>query len=173
MTGDVERHLAIERPPGAGSGDDAIRVIGLGLAGRRDEARRTLFELTQASRIAAFRSWSDFLMAWLDRRPGDMLAGVSAVAHLKIMEDPEAIFQQGWLLCDAGEREQGLAYLQRAVAKSYFVAPTLARASSFDAMRREPAFQTLLAEAEAGRQRALAAFRNAGGERLLGPAVAA
>ena len=107
-------------------------------------------------------------MAWLDRRPADMLAGVSALSALKIQDDPEAIFQEGWLLCDVGEHEEGLGYLQRAVAKGYFVAPTLSGSRHFDALRSDPAFQALLAEAEAGRQHALAAFREAGGERLLG-----
>jgi hypothetical protein len=58
--------------------------------------------------------------------------------------------------------------LQRAVAKGYFVAPTLSSLPHFDALRDDPAFQALLADAEAGRQRALLAFREAGGERLLG-----
>ena len=93
---------------------------------------------------------------------------MSALSTLKIQDDPEAIFQEGWLLCDVGEHEQGLAYLQRAVAKGYFVAPTLAGSRQFDALRNDPAFQALLADAEAGRQQALAAFREAGGERLLG-----
>jgi hypothetical protein len=44
----------------------------------------------------------------------------------------------------------------------------LTRSRQFDALRGHPAFQALLAEAEAGRERALAAFREAGGERLLG-----
>jgi hypothetical protein len=54
------------------------------------------------------------------------------------------------------------------VAKGYFVSPTLASRRQFDALRGDPAFQTLLEEAEAGRRRALAAFREAGGARLLG-----
>ena len=87
---------------------------------------------------------------------------------LKIREDPEAMFQAGWLLCDVGELEEGLAYLRRAVAKGYFVAPTLASRPQFDALRNDPAFIALLNEADAGRQRALAAFRDAGGERLVG-----
>ncbi len=70
------------------------------------------------------------------------------------------------LLCDVGEHVRGLEYLQRAVARGYFVA-TLARWPQFDALRGEPAFRTLLAEAEAGRQQALDAFREAGGELLL------
>jgi tetratricopeptide (TPR) repeat protein len=168
MTGDIERLLAAERPSVAGSGDQGIRVIGLGLAGRRDEARQALLEMRKAPNIAAFQSWTEYLMAWLDRRPADMLVKMSSLSALKIMDDPEAVFQEGWLLCDAGEHERGLGYLQRAVAKGYSVAPTLAGSRAFDALRGDPAFQQLLADAEAGRQRALAAFREAGGQRLLG-----
>jgi hypothetical protein len=57
--------------------------------------------------------------------------------------------------------------LQRGVARGYFAAPTLTLWPQFDALRDVPAFQTLLADAEAGRQRALAAFREAGGGVLL------
>jgi serine/threonine protein kinase/tetratricopeptide (TPR) repeat protein len=167
MTGDVERLLALERPA-AGSGDNVIRVIGLGLAGRLDEARRMLVDLRQASPIPAFQSYTDTLLAWLERRPVDMYASVSALGGLKIREDPEAIFQEGWLFCDAGEHERGLPQLRRAVAKGYSVVPTLSRSRSFDALRGNGAFQELLTEAEAGRQQALAAFREHGGERLLG-----
>ena len=95
-------------------------------------------------------------------------AGLGA---LKIQDDPEAIFQEGWMLCDVGEHERGLADLERAVAKGYFVAPTLTARPQFDPLRGEPRFQALLADAEAGRARALAAFRDAGGERLLGAAA--
>ena len=38
MTGDIERLLAVERPSDALRSDDVIRVIGLGLAARYDEA---------------------------------------------------------------------------------------------------------------------------------------
>jgi TolB-like protein len=169
MTGDIERLLGVERPLLVAGGDNGIRVIGLGLAGRRAEARRALLDMREASRIPAFQAWTEYLMAWLDRRPADMDGSISALSALKIQDDPEAIFQEGWLLCDAGEHERGLGHLRRAVAKGYFVVPTLSGSRHFDALRTDPAFQELLAEAEAGRQRALAAFREAGGERLLGP----
>jgi hypothetical protein len=148
--------------------DDGIRVSGLGLAGRRDEARQVLLDMRRTPRIATFHTWTDYLMAWLDRRPSDMVAIISSVSALKIQDDPEAIFQEGWLLCDAGDRERGLDHLRRAIAKGYFVAPTLSSSPAFDALRNDPAFQAILADAEAGRARALAAFREAGGERLLG-----
>jgi eukaryotic-like serine/threonine-protein kinase len=168
MTGEIERLIAFKRDLVVAGADDGIRVIGLGLAGRRDEARGALLEMSRGSRIPAFQSWSEYLMAWLDRRPADMLRYMSSISVLKIMDDPEAIFQEGWQLCDVGEYERGLDRVRRAVAKGYFVAATLAGSRHFDALRGDPAFQAVLAEAEAGRQLALAAFREAGGERLLG-----
>jgi hypothetical protein len=107
-------------------------------------------------------------MAWLDRRPSDMVSALSALSSLKVQDDPEAIFQEGWLLCEAGEHPLGLDYLKRAVAKGYFVYPTLAGSAAFDPLRGNPAFQEVLAQAENNRERARAAFRAAGGERLLG-----
>ena len=98
------------------------------------------------------------------------------------MDDPEAIFQEGWLLCDVGEHELGLARLQRAVAKGYFVAPTLARRPPVRrAARRSRASRTLLARAEAGprsarwprsarRRRAAARPLNAAHREDAGPA---
>jgi eukaryotic-like serine/threonine-protein kinase len=169
MAGDIDRILSVERPGSFPGGDQGIRVIGLGLAGRRDEARRTLLDMCKAPpRVTAFKAWTDSLMAWLDYRPADMFVGLSALNGLKIQDDPEAIFQEGWLLCDVGEHEQGLDHLRRAVAKGYSVAPTLSGGRAFHALRSDPRFQALLLEAESGRQQALAAFRDAGGERLLG-----
>ena len=170
MTGDFERLLAVEPPPLGTGGDGWIqaRVTGLGLTGRRDESRHLLAEMRQVPRVTAFQAWGDFLMAWLDRSPTDMLAGLSDLGPLKLHDDPEFVFRVGWLLCDVGEHEQGLLYLRRALTKAYFVAPTLSASRSFDPLRSDSRFQAILAEAEVGRQQALAAFREAGGERLLG-----
>src|SRR5258708_26731841 len=123
--------------------------------------------MRQGRRTPAFLSWIECLEAWLDRRTADMLAAVSVFSGLKIMDDPEAVFQMGWLFCDVGEQERGLDYLRRAVEKGYFVAPTLSGRPQFDALRGDPAFREVLARALAGREQALAAFREAGGERVL------
>ena len=169
MTGDLERLLTIEPSLVVAGADDGIRVIGLGLAGRRDEARRALEAMRRTMRIATFNSWAEYLMAWIDKRAEDMWSNnMAALGGLKIRDDPEAIFQEGWLLCDVGAHPQGLPYLRRAVEKGYFAAPTLSGSRHFDALRSDPGFQEVLALAEAGRERALAAFREAGGERLLG-----
>jgi eukaryotic-like serine/threonine-protein kinase len=168
MIGDVDRLIALDQPAVIAGGDDGIKVIALGMAARRDQARERLTVMRQSSRIPTFQSWTDHLLAWLDRRREDMIVGISSLGTLKIWDDPEAMFQEGWLLCDVGEYELGLGYLQRAVAKGYFPTATLARSPQFDALRGTPAFDTLLAESESGRRRALAAFRAAGGELLLG-----
>ena len=168
MSGDIERLLTLKRPWSVGSGDHVIKVIGLGLAGRRDEARQGLAGLRQASQLPSLLSYTNALEAWLDRRPADMYVGVAELQGLKIMEDPEAIFQEGWLFCDVGEYERGLSQLRLAVDKGYCVVPALERGRAFDAVRAEPAFRELLAVAEAGRDAALRAFHESGGERLLG-----
>jgi TolB-like protein/predicted Ser/Thr protein kinase len=168
MTGDIDRLLAIEPPRIVAGADDGIHVIGLGLAGRRDEARERLDRMRLASRIPLFEAWIEYLSAWLDRRPREMEIRLAMFDTLKIRDDPEAIFQEGWLLCDVGEDERGLDYLQRAVAKGYFPASTLASRSQFDALRGSRPFGLLLEEATDGRARALDAFRAAGGEGLIG-----
>jgi eukaryotic-like serine/threonine-protein kinase len=169
MTGDIDRLLTLEPPRIVAGADDGIHVIGLGLAGRRDEARTRLERMRHASRIPLFAAWIDYLAAWLDRRPNEMEIRLTMFETLRIREDPEAIFQEGWLLCDVGDYQAGLEYLQRAVAKGYFPVATLASRPQFEALRGSEPFDTLLKRAHEGRERALAAFRQAGGGRLIGP----
>ena len=168
MTCDIERLLGVEPPPLGRGGDEGIRAIGLGLSGRREEARQLLLAIRSASRLPLFEAWIDYLLTWIEGRGSGLLVNLAGFRGFKIMDDPEAIFQQGWLLCDAGDYERGLSHLQRSVRIGYYVSPTLRTAPAFDAMRGDPVFQALVAEAEAGRLEALATFREAGGERLLG-----
>jgi serine/threonine protein kinase/tetratricopeptide (TPR) repeat protein len=168
MTGDIDRLLGIEPARLVAGADDGIRVIGLGLAGRRDEARQKLAQMRQLSRIPAFESWIEYLTAWLDRRRGDLAGRMSIFRHLKIQEDPEAVFQEGWLLCDLGDNKAGLEFLRRAIEKRYWAVDTLMNSRAFDGLRNHAEFETLVAQAKTGREGALLVYRNAGGERLLG-----
>ncbi len=168
LKGDVDQLLAANTTDKVhGGGDDGIRIIGLGFAGRRDDARQMLERLAQNPPSQTFRAWTAHLGAWLDRRVDDMITTVAIFEPLKIYDDPEALFQEGWMFCDVGDHQRGLKYMQQAVAGGYFPAATLAEQPHFDALRDQPAFQTLLADAEAGRRVALDAFRAAGGDRLL------
>ncbi len=167
MTGDLQQLLAVDRSQ-SGGGDEGIRIMGLGLAGRREEARQLLAVARETLQLPAFQAWTDFLLAWLEHRPDDMRAHRSRFSAFRIQHDPEAIFLEGWLSCDVGAHDTGLTSLQRAIARGYSPAPTLAHRPQFDGLRSSPAFVALQADAEAGRRRALVAFREAGGERLLG-----
>lgn len=168
MMGEVDRLVDVNAPHVLAGADDGIRVIGLGLSGRRDEARALLDDMRRVNRIPAFQSWAGYLDAWLDRRAAGMVIIDPSLGPLKIQEDPEAIFQEGWLLCDVGELEQGLQHMQRAVAKGYYPLATLSARPQFDPLRDSPDFRRLLDDAAAGRGRALEEFRAAGGTRLLG-----
>ena len=167
MAGDLENLKAVEPSPFVAGADEGIRVIALGLAGRREEARQALVRMRRAH-IPAFQSWSEFLLAWLERRTPDMLRRTTTWDGLTIREDPEAIFQEGRFFCDVGEYRLGLDLVRRAVTKGYWVVSTLERSREFDSLRGDPEFTAILAEATAGRERAADAFRNEGGERLLG-----
>jgi hypothetical protein len=98
-----------------------------------------------------------------------MTEEVSKLTQLAIFEDPEAIFQEGWLLCDVGAHDKGMPFLERGIDRGYLASPVCeARA----AIRSAPA-ERRRSSRLAGRRsppvaRALDAFRGAGGERLLG-----
>ena len=168
LAGDLDRMPATDVPAVDPGADEGIRVIALGLAGRREEARARLQAMQRVQTIPLFQLWIAHLTAWLDGKREELRSGLPGLGSVKIQEDPEAIFQEGWLLCDVGEYEAGLRELQRGVAGGYYAWPTLVRSRQFDPLRGTPAFEALVAQAEAGRQRALDAFHEAGGDRLLG-----
>jgi eukaryotic-like serine/threonine-protein kinase len=149
-----------------GGGDDGIRVIALNFAGRFDEARESLARMKQMPN-ETFQLWMRHLTHWVDRDVAGMLSALEVFGPLKIFEDPEAIFQEGWMLCELGQHARGIEFMQQAVARGYFPGATLARWQQFDPVRNDPAFQALVAQVDAGRQRAYDAFREAGGDRLL------
>lgn len=124
--------------------------------------------MRQVSRIPAFQSWIEYLTAWLERRREDMDGRISVFRHLKIQDDPEALFQEGWLLCDVGDHDTGLEFVHRAIEKHYWLVDTLANSRQFDPLRSHPVFQALIAKAQQGRDQAHAMYRQAGGHQLLG-----
>ena len=93
-------------------------------------------------------------MAWLDRRIDDMLSGYDTLAGLKIVEDPEAIFQEGWLLCDAGAPSRA-STASSAPSTRATSPPTRSRTRARSTRCVTTArFTALVARAEAGRRRA-------------------
>jgi serine/threonine protein kinase/tetratricopeptide (TPR) repeat protein len=167
LAGEFERLLQMDQTVTIAGADDVIRVVALGLMDRRDDALVLIESISDKHRIPAFHVWIRHLRSWLARRGPEMFADVADLKSLTILDDPEAIFQEGWMLCDVGDYARGLGELRRAVDLSYFAAPALERARQFDALRSDPAFQRVLEDARAGRDRARDVFRAAGGARLL------
>jgi len=168
LSGDLDRMLATPLNADATGADDGIRVIAMGLHGRREEAKAALARMADEPKIPLFRTWANHLDAWLDRRVPQMLEEINKLTQLSIFEDPEAIFQEGWLLCDAGAHEKGMTFLEKGIERGYLAAPVLRRAPQFDPLRGTPAFESLLADATALHLHARDAFCAAGGGRLLG-----
>ena len=121
----------------------------------------------QITSIPTFQLWTDYLMAWLDRRVEDMLTKMSTSASSGSWTTLRRSFRRPGSSA-MWRAHPGSPQLERAVAHGYFPAATLSGRPQFEALRGDPAFQKILKDAEAGRARALAAFREAGGERLLG-----
>jgi len=72
------------------------------------------------------------------------------------------------VLFRTGQVERGLELLESAVTGGFNAATALADEPSYDPVRGQPRFETLRDQADARRAEALAAYRAAGGERLLG-----
>jgi hypothetical protein len=99
-----------------------------------------------------------------------MLSEVSRPAvfkHLDGAYDPEEIFFVGTQAARLGMTE-ATEILGRAVDAGYAARDALAGHPWMDAFRAQPGFADVLRRASEARSRALAAFREAGGEMLLG-----
>jgi hypothetical protein len=102
-----------------------------------------------------------------------MATSRDAIANLRIVDDPEACFQEGLLFCDVGVPERGFEHLRQAVDKEYFQVEALTSSPLLDEVRGDPRYKELLARSAEGRLRAMEVFRERGGERILGPKAAA
>jgi len=87
---------------------------------------------------------------------------------LAAFHDPEASFMYSLILFRTGQAERGLELLESAVAGGFNATTAMAEETSFDPVRGDSRFETLREQASARRTEALAAYRSAGGERLLG-----
>jgi serine/threonine protein kinase/tetratricopeptide (TPR) repeat protein len=168
LNGEYEQLLSMTPESSVTSGANVAHVEVLVLMGRREEALKLLQSFETETGIAAFRGWMVFLRAWIERNVQEMVSARDGMSFLKIVEDPEALFQEGWAFCEVGHPERGLDALRRALAKGYFAADALQRNPLFDGVRGDPRFQEILAAAIAGRDQALRLFRDRRGERLLG-----
>jgi TolB-like protein len=150
--------------------DDAIRDVSISalvLLGRQDEALAISREIERRGVEGSERYFLDSVTAFLDGRREDCAA---AMAMLKdtAFRDPEGLFFNASLVAAAGADELALDLLAKAVENGFAASYALARDPWLDRLRVHPEFRHLLARVESAHEAAAAAFRAAGGERLLG-----
>jgi serine/threonine protein kinase len=159
--GDFEQVLALNSSDG-----QMARSFALLALGRQPEAIEAWEDVakTFSPLTASVREWIESVREFLT------LSEVSRPAVFKNLDgafDPEEIFFVGTQAARLGMPE-ALTMLGQAVDAGYSAADTLARHPWIAPIRVEPGFADLLRRAEQARERALVAFREAGGATLLG-----
>ena len=113
------------------------------------------------------RKWWESLRLLLEGRRAEGLAATQTI-HRPGYRDPESMYYVARQLAHFGDPADALAIITRTVEEGFFCFSALARDPWFDTLRGDPVFTTVLRQAEARHREALAAFRQADGDRLLG-----
>ncbi len=102
---------------------------------------------------------------------GDRTAALATLKHIDLEQaeaDPEFLYCLGVWFVPAGDAEQALSLIEKAVRMGFFCYPWMMRDSLLDTLQTTAGFQDLLAHVEAKHLNALAAFTQAGGYDVLG-----
>ncbi len=142
------------------------QVLGMALLGRVEEGRHLLDRQEARDLPEVLRAVTGWVRPFLDQDPEAVRAAVDRA--LAAFHDPEASYMYSLILFRTGQVERGLELLESAVSGGFNAATAMAEEVSFDPVRGEPRFEKLRERATARRAEALAAYRSAGGERLLG-----
>jgi TolB-like protein/predicted Ser/Thr protein kinase len=147
--------------------DFQLRSMALEGLGRRDEALR-LIDAAPGSLTPVFAAIRAGMLDLYRGAPGAVEAfAETVIAHT----DPEAFFTYATLQAHFGDHERALARLAIAVERGFSVPEALRRHPWLAALQGAAGFGGLVDRAESDREQALAAYREAGGEKLLGPAA--
>ncbi|HVQ29230.1 MAG TPA: serine/threonine-protein kinase [Vicinamibacteria bacterium] len=161
LRGDFQQLLEL-----TGSDGQMARCFALLALGRQAEALDAWEDVAKA-----FSPMTPEMREWLDAVRGFLtLSEISRPAVFKSLDgavDPEEIFFVGTQAARLGMPE-ATTILGRAVDAGYPARDALAHHPWMASIRGEPGFADVLQRAEQARERALGAFREAGGEALLG-----
>jgi hypothetical protein len=149
----------------ADAGDFQLRVMALEALGRRDEALRSLKAVPTTSLTPVFAAMRTGLIALFEGAADATHAFTDVVAT---HNDPEAFFMYAAIQAHFGDAGRALARLTQAVDGGFTVPQALREHPWLAALREAPEFAGLVERAEQQRRQALVAFREAGGEALLG-----
>lgn len=143
-----------------------IAPLALASLGRDDEA---VALLRQNERSVADTGAAPYLASLRALLEGDRQRSLTEINRVVgTLRDAEALYYLVRQMARLGETDRACAQLERVVAMGFFCAPALATDPWLDPLRSDPRFALVLEQAEARHQRALRAYREAGGDQLLG-----
>jgi serine/threonine protein kinase/tetratricopeptide (TPR) repeat protein len=142
------------------------QILALALLGRLEEGRRFLERWESRNLPEVLRAVTGWVRPFLEQDSHAVREAVEKA--LDAFYDPEASFMYSLVLCRTGHLDLGFELLEKAVRGGFNPASAMADESSFEPLRGDRRFESLRSLAEARRAEALAAYRGAGGERLLG-----
>jgi TolB-like protein len=163
--GEYERLAALREQANA-LFDPEPQLLALVSLGRLDEARllharREKRAMPEVLRVVT--GWVAPLLA------GDPQGTIEAIERaLAAFYDPEANFIFSLVLLRAGQVDRGLEVLRDSIAGGFNPAGALGDEVAFDPVRGQATFEGLRRTVDERRAEALATYRSAGGERLLG-----
>ncbi len=149
-----------------GTGEPVSSVFTLMMLSRDREALEKLRK-TEAIEVATVQRWCESLRLLLEGRRVEGLAATQAILP-DGYRDPESLYYVARQLIFFGSDRNGILLLARAVEEGFFCFAALARDPWLDSVRSDPAFTKILRRAESQHRDALAAFLEAGGDRLFG-----
>jgi TolB-like protein len=151
----------------AGDEADIVRPMALHAVGRTQEA----IDLWEAIVKQFPTPYPPDMRLWIEGVRGVLSpseAGEAALLEgLALEDDPESTFMDATYMGRLG-LPGVVEQLARAVDAGYSVADALVRHPWLEGVRTAPGFADVLERAQRGREQALVAFREAGGDRLLG-----
>lgn len=115
----------------------------------------------------------DFIVAGRALLEGNREESIAAVNRILAsdFQDPEGLFYLSRHLAYLNAIGPALELFERVVKGGYFCFPAMEKDPWLDSLRREPVFVDLLNQAETGHREAAVAFKQFGGEKVLGIAV--
>ncbi len=165
MLEDYRRAIETEHSDGPG----LMQVLSALRQGQGAEMIPTLREFEQTV-PGAMQEAVRGVIAAIERSAEDFV--VAFDRSIQEIRDPEFLYQWALMASHVGDTTRALDTLERVVDRGWCCAANMAHDPWLDDVRDEPRFATLLSKAEERHRAAVAAFRDAGGDRLLGVTTA-
>jgi hypothetical protein len=151
-------------------GPDVPFIAALALAelGRTDEAI-DLLQVTGPKVPPRLRDFLAMAQAVIQgRRPDDLETARGIVDRFS---DPEGAYYAARTLARLGERDAAVRGMTRVVDLGYHAYPAFAADRWLDALRGDAAFEAAMRRAKESHEAAVADFKDAGGEQIVGVTV--